>query len=185
MSIKGISSSSKRLQYGVPQGSILGPLLFIIYINDIPQIQQIAKFILYADDANIILTGRNMQEIEEKFHQLSTILVDWIGCNGLSLNIKKTNYMIFSRFNKNDYTFQPRINNIPIEQKQAARFLGVIVDDKLNWNQHIIAVKSKIARYLGIMYKLRGVLPQVARLSIFHSFVQSHLNYCTLSKNKH
>ena len=122
-----------------------------------------------------------MQEIEEKFRELSSALTKWIDCNGLALNIKKTNYMIFSRTNANkNHTFLPRINNIPIEQKQSARFLGVIIDSKLNWNQHIHAIKSKMARYLGIMYKLKGVLPQVARLTIFHSFIQSHLNYCSL-----
>ena len=122
-----------------------------------------------------------MQEIEEKFNQLSTALVDWVGYNGLSLNIKKTNCMIFSRTRNFDHsTFQPKINNIPIAMKQTARFLGVLVDNKLKWKQHVHAVRNKMSRYLGIMYKLRHVLPQPARLTIFHSFVQSHLNYCAL-----
>ena len=178
--IRGKNSTKRKLEYGVPQGSILGPLLFVIYINDIPRIQQFAKFILYADDANIILTGKNLIEIEEKFTQLSTALVDWVGCNGLSLNIKKTNYIIFSRKRTLDYTFQPKVNNKPIEQKHAARFLGVIIDSKLDWTQHIRAMKSKMARYQGILYKLKSILPQPARLSIYHSFIQSHLNYCSL-----
>ena len=179
--IKGKNSSKNCLEYGVPQGSILGPLLFVIYINDIPEIQRFAKFILYADDANIILTGKNMQEIEEKFCRLSSALVQWVSCNGLSLNIKKTNYMIFSHKNRNtEYNFQPKINNIPIEEKNSARFLGIIIDNNLNWTQHIRAITTKMSRYLGIMYKLKRILPQAARLAIFHSFVQSHLNYCSL-----
>ena len=179
--IKGKNSSRKSLEYGVPQGSILGPLLFVIYINDIPEIQRFAKFILYADDANIILTGKNMHEIEEKFCQLSSALVKWVSCNGLSLNIKKTNYMIFSHKNRNtEYNFQPKINNVPIIEKNSARFLGIIIDNNLNWTEHIRAIASKMSRYLGIMYKLKSILPQAARLAIFHSFVQSHLNYCSL-----
>ena len=121
-----------------------------------------------------------MAEIEEKFTQLSNTIFDWVGGNGLSLNIKKTNYIIFSQKGTLDYTFQPKINGKPIEQKQAARFLGVIIDNKLNWNQHIRAIKTKMARYQGILYKLKSILPQAARLSIFHSFIQSHLNYCSL-----
>ena len=179
--IRGKNSTTKVLEYGVPQGSILGPLLFVIYINDIPEIQRFATFILYADDANIIITGKNMYEIEEKFHKLSSALVKWVSCNGLSLNIKKTNYMIFSHKNgEHEYTFEPKIDNIKIEEKKSARFLGVILDTKLNWTQHIHAVKTKMSRYIGIMYKLKYILPQAARLSIFHSFVQSHLNYCSL-----
>ena len=103
-----------------------------------------------------------MNEIEEKFRQLSTALVNWVDSNGLSLNVKKTNYMVFSRENKNYNTFRPRINNIQIEEKQSARFLGVIVDNKLNWEEHINAIKTKMARYTGIMYKLKSVLPETA-----------------------
>ena len=89
--------------------------------------------------------------------------------------------MIFSRHKTNSSClFQPKINSIPIEQKSTARFLGVIVDDMLSWTQHIHAIKSKMSRYMGTMYKLKNVLPQVARLTIFHSFIQSHLNYCSL-----
>ena len=82
-------SDFKILTHGIPQGSILGPLLFIIYINDMPNIQKLVKFILYADDANIILTGANAHEIILKFNELSKQLTDWVASNGLLLNIKK------------------------------------------------------------------------------------------------
>ena len=179
VTIDGKESSKKYLKFGVPQGSILGPLLFIIYINDIPGILKLAKFILYADDANIILTGENMQEIEEKFTKLANVLVEWVDSNGLALNLKKTNYMIFSK-QKICSNFAPLIANTFIERKTSTRFLGVIVDDQLNWSEHITALKTKMARYVGIMFKIKSFLPMAARLQIFHSFVQSHINYCSL-----
>ena len=78
------------MQYGVPQGSILGPLLFIIHINAIPNVSQIAKFILYADDANIIITGNNITEVDAQLRDLCKILLKWVDSNGLRLNLKIT-----------------------------------------------------------------------------------------------
>ena len=179
--INGKCSTSKELKYSVPQGSILGPLLFIIYINDIPNISQLAKFILYADDANIIITGNTLSEIEETFKLLSRALVNWVDNNELLLNIKKTNYMIITnRRNLNYDSFVPSINNIPIERKKVVKFLGVLVDDKLSWKHHIAAVKSKMSRYIGVLYKLKHILPLKARMLTFNSLVQSHINYCSL-----
>ena len=179
VTVNGKDSVKKNVRYGVPQGSILGPLLFVIYINDIPEIFKFAKFILYADDANILLTGKCIAEIEEQFLELSTALLKWGDCNGLALNLKKTNYMIFSR-QKIHNTRNLFIANTLIERKTEARFLGVVVDDKLSWSQHIKCIKSKMSRYVGIMFKIKRFLPTQARLQIFHSFVQSHLNFCSL-----
>ena len=179
VSIGSSKSSTNQILYGVPQGSILGPLLFIIYINDLPQISDIAKFIMYADDANIFLTGENLNEVYNKLITLSDALVKWVDNNGLALNLKKTNYMIFSRQRNLNYR-DVTISGVTIERKTEARFLGVIIDDKLNWSYHISAMKMKMSRYIGVMYKLKKYLPLEARLQIYQSFVQSHLNYCSL-----
>ena len=178
VSVSGKDSSKKSIKFGVPQGSILGPLLFVIYINDIPEIFKLAKFILYADDANIILTGSNMSEIETQITELGRILIKWVDSNGLALNLRKTTYMIFAR-RKIDHNLHLVINNTQILRKNEARFLGVIIDEKLTWTQHIKSLKTKMSRYVGIMYKLKFILPTKARLQIFHSFIQSHLNFCS------
>ena len=175
------ASSTLNMTYGVPQGSILGPLLFIIYINDIPNINNTIQFIMYADDANILITGKNMIEIEQTFNTLLKQLEIWIDVNGLALNLKKTNFMIFSS-NKKDVnlTFIPKIYDYEISRKYSARFLGVIINHKLNWNDHIVAIRAKMSRYVGILFKLKKFIPISALKNIFHSFVQAHLNYCSL-----
>ena len=181
VSIDGHNSTTKQLKYSVPQGSILGPLLFIIYINDIPNIHKLAKFILYADDANIIITGANIHEIEKQFNELSTALCDWVNANGLALNVRKTKYMIFTRSrNLNVNNFHAKYNNIPVEKKSEACFLGVLMDDKLTWKHHIAALKIKMSRYISVLYKLKSILPLAARMHIYNSLIQSHLNYCSL-----
>ena len=180
VTINGRKSSNREMQYGVPQGSILGPLLFIIYINDVPNICENCTFILYADDANILISGRNIAEIENIFNSLAKKLEIWVSTNGLALNLKKTNYMIFSSSKIHAMPFKPKLYQYDLERKSSSRFLGVIISEQLTWNEHILAIKAKMSRYVGILYKLKNILPFSARKNIFHSFVQSHLNYCSL-----
>ena len=91
VSINGAESTSLTVEHGVPQGSILGPLLFITYINDIPEISESAKFILYADDANIIITADTLEHASEQIKKLTNNLVQWVNSNGLVLNLKRLN----------------------------------------------------------------------------------------------
>ena len=181
VAVGGEDSRPRAIQFGVPQGSILGPLLFVIYINDLPNITNLAKFILYADDANIIVTGYTEEEVQYKLNQITSLLIKWVDSNGLALNLKKTHFMVFS--NRRTTTLsniKVSIAGVEIDQVAEARFLGVIIDQKLTWSKHIHAVRSRMNRYMGIMYKIKRHLPLGVRLQIYHSFVQSHLNFCSL-----
>ena len=180
VSSNNCESDSLALTYGVPQGSILGPLLFIIYINDLPNVSNLARFILYADDANILITGVTTDEVIAKTNKVIQVLCDWVDCNRLLLNLKKTHYMIFSRSRRVIPDFNLKIDNVAIKRETETKFLGVIIDDGLTWKKHIVTMKTKMSRYLGVMYRLRTQIPLKARLLIFHSFIQSHLNYCSL-----
>ena len=180
VSINGKNSKINPFKYGVPQGSILGPLLFIIYINDIPNIQQATKFILYADDANIIIHGKTMHKIEMKFNILSKNLVNWVSANGLSLNVRKTNYMIFTNMRRNPDNLNLKVNAMPVEERSTCKFLGVLIDNKLTWKHHIAAVAKKLNQNAGILFKVKGLFPQKVMKTLYHSFIQSTLNYCTI-----
>ena len=111
-----------------------------------PNIQKLIKFILYADDANILITGANAHEIITNYNEISAKLSDWVSANGLLLNVKK-NYMIFSNINIGNLSdFEPKILNRPIEHKTVAKFLGIHIDEKLNWSQHVNSIRAKMSK---------------------------------------
>ena len=166
------------IQHGVPQGSILGPLLFLLYINDISKSSDILKFFLFADDTTVFYSGDPSDKNTEK--NLNTELEKvscWLAANKLSLNVKKSNFLHFHYGKTPKETLHIKINNIPVEEKDCTKYLGTFIDNKLNWKTQIQHVKSKLARGVGMIYKIRYFVDEACLLKMYHSFVQSHVNY--------
>jgi len=162
---------------GVPQGSILGPTLFLLYINDMHNVSDILSFILFADDTNIFYTGNNVNDICSIMNRELKMLSIWFKVNKLSLNIAKTNFMVFT--NKlNSADFNLHINNVVIERVFEAKFLGVIIDCKLNWSSHIKYIQSKIAKSLSIMYKVKYLLDSTSLFMLYSTLILPYLYYC-------
>ena len=177
VAVDNCASEKHTLKYAVPQGSILGPTLFILYINDLPNIDRFTEYIFFADDANLIITGNTYEEVNNKVNTLLQNVQNWVVQNGLKLNISKTKYMIFT--NKARQDINVNISGVRVEQSTSERFLGVMIDSNLNWIRHINLLSTKISRNAGILYKLKGLVPDTTLKTIYNSFVQSHLNYCS------
>ena len=177
VSLNGASSEVGKLEHGVPQGSILGPLLFLIYINDMPNIIPGAHFILYADDANIIITGKTIKEIDEKLELLLPKLKNWVRFNMLKLNTTKTKYMLIS--NSINHDFNITINGDSIARVKQEKFLGVLIDEKLTFAAHRQALAKKIASNCGVLFRARHVLSKDSLNKLYYSFIQSHMIYCS------
>ena len=174
----GESSDLKDISCGVPQGSVLGPLLFLIYINDLPNVSEKLNFFLFADDTNIYFESDDLQSMETIINKELKQLSLWLNVNRLSLNISKTNFVIFHVFNKPlEYNVTLKMNKKAIVQKDHIKYLGVIMDCHLNWKHHILNVSKKISRSIGVMYKLREFLNMNMLKNIYYSLIYSHIVY--------
>ena len=123
MSLNGSDSATSTMDYGVTQGSILGPILFIIYINDIVNIAEFTKFISYADDANISLTGKTIEAINNQLENLVSNLKQWVSCNPLQLNLKKKLNIIFFRTQNTELPQPLFISGTPSNAYTNQKFL--------------------------------------------------------------
>lgn len=185
--IENTKSDTLTLTTGVPQGSILGPLLFLIYINDIACASKLFKFIIYADDTN--LTTNIELVVQQNPHvEISTILnrelsmiSDWLGCNKLSLNVGKSKYMIFHKPGKIIPPLQLAMNDTDIERVTEFDFLGLSLNDNLSWKNHINKISNKISRSIGILNKHKHFIPLESKLHIYSSLILSHLNFGILN----
>ena len=178
VSVNGQSSELLAITCGVPQGSVLGPLLFLIYINDLPNISKVLNFYLFADDTNIYYESDSLQELEKVINKELNKLNLWLNVNRLSLNIDKTNYIIFHHYNKpTKKRITIKINNKAINEKKFIKYLGVLIDSTLSWKYQITNISKKISRSIGIMYKLRPFLPLNAMKNVYYSLIYSHIIY--------
>ena len=179
----GEESSQRDVTVGVPQGSILGPLFFLLYVNDLAKSSRLLEYILFADDTNIFASDKDKGMLYDKVNVELGVLSDWFACNKLTLNYDKTEFIDFSKATRENTArnFTLSIDGSDIKKVAQSKFLGVRVDNGLSWRTHIGIIIRKIRQTMGIIGRARSFMAIGELLKLYNTMVLPHLQYCIIN----
>ena len=176
-------SSSARVSMGVPQGSVLGPVLFLLFVNDLPNFSNVLTSILFADDANIYLTGKDPSKLITTANVELFKLYKWCLANRISMNSIKTLFIMFGNkppSNLPPLTIKSGSSYEVIKRENKAKFLGVFYDENMTFKAHVNYLVQRLSRTSSLIYQLKDFLPTFALKTIYNAHVASMLNYCNI-----
>jgi len=178
-SVNNIITSVTNITHGIPQGSVLGPLFFLIYINDLPNCLKHTSASLFADDTQIYAASHNSIELNNKLNEDMHLLLDWVRANKLTLHPKKTKcILIGSRQRLTESSLSLNIDNHVITPDENIKSLGVILDSNLSWDAHIDLLLNKARSSLNALKRSKHFIDQETHINLYNALVTPHLDYC-------
>ena len=177
VSVSGAKASLRNINIGVPQGSILGPLLFIIYINDLVNLDIKGQLFLYADDTAIFFKHNNTHTLQNIINNAMPKIEDWLGANYLTLNTSKTVTQLYTKRRAN-ITINVQIYGTCIREIKTVKYLGVLIDSDMKFSSHINSISNIISRNLGMIARAKRNIPKMQLLQLYNSLIFPYINYC-------
>ena len=177
VSLHGVNSELQSNTFGVPQGSLLGPLLFLHYVNDLPN-AVLGTPTLFADDTCLMLKHSNLSTLQSNLNYQASCLIDWCKSNKLTINPQKSHVLLIPpKLNKTSTNFVVKLDDTFIKAENCVKYLDILTDSHLNFRFHLEEIENKLSKSLGILYKLKPILPQNPLFKSYYSMVHSHLLY--------
>ena len=177
----GVQSEEMTILSGIPQGSVLGPLLFILYINDIQHCSELISIVLFADDTNILYSHTCLKKLNEIIQNEMNEITDWLNANKLSINTEKTKFILFRSKNKKvNSSINISINNNNIRQVTNITFLGIVIDQFLTWSNHLDLITKKNIKCAAIISRIRHFTNLNSLKLIYYALVYPYLTYGNL-----
>ena len=172
-------SKSSKITSGVPQGSVLGPLLFILYINDIKNAVPNVPLQLFADDTSVFIHNNNYAKLIDTTKETLLNLIKWFESNKLTLHLGKSTYIIFQPSSNNKSSLEDyfTLDGIKINRSKSTKYLGIHLDEHLSWKNHIESLNNNLIKYTTIFYRIRNIVPPKVAEQIYYAFVYSRLIY--------
>ena len=184
--VNGVDSSIQEMKIGVPQGSRLGPLLFLIYISDLPRALKISRMSVFADDKRLYHQSSDISLLNEAINEDLTYVDNWLKGNKLSLNVVKTHSMRISTKPKlkalksKNESLRLKIHVDELEVVQKTKYLGVLRDNCLDWKGHIKVTSSKVTKAVGFLRHANPLLPEETLNTLYTGIIEPHFRYCCL-----
>jgi len=176
VSVEGSCSTRALVRTGVPQGSILGPLLFLLYINDMSKCTRNLQFVHFADDTTVFNSGSNIADVVNEMNAELTRIADWLKANRLSLNVGKTTYMIISDGEMLDVP-AVRIGDRNIIRVTESKFLGITIDEKLSFKHHVSGLSKSLSRSIGVINRVSDLVPPRIKKLLYFSLIYPRVSY--------
>ena len=169
-----ILSAEEVVNYGVPQGSILGPILFIIYINDMPNCSRKSDFFVFADDTNIVISAKDSTSLQTEISTCMKEVSSWLLVNRLKVNTSKCEAIFFSKTRP----CKVMLSNRALENSKTIKYLGLLIDKDLKFEEQYKSLFAKLKQCLGMFHKFQRYVDTETKLTVYHSLIHSRLLYC-------